>query len=77
MSEVKIVNILLSSLLLMTIVMFSWTFVYINKIGTLNNYNTPVVSAFNAWTTYKHTVHNDTNQRPFVLKKTSGFWFKN
>lgn len=48
MSEVKIVNILLSSLLLMTIVMFSWTFVYINKIGTLNNYNTPVVSAFNA-----------------------------
>ena len=32
MSEIKVVNILLSSLLLMTIVMFSWTFVYINKI---------------------------------------------
>lgn len=49
MSEIKVVNILLSSLLLMTIVMFSWTFVYINKIQTSNStLHTPVVSAFNA-----------------------------
>ncbi len=48
MSEIKVVNILLSSLLLMTIVMFSWTFIYINKIQTSSNTNTPVVSAFNA-----------------------------
>ena len=48
MSEIKVVNILLSSLLLMTIVMFSWTFVYINKIQTSSNVSIPVVSAFNA-----------------------------
>ena len=48
MSEIKVVNILLSSLLLMTIVMFSWTFVYINKIQTSSNVSIPVVYAFNA-----------------------------
>ncbi len=48
MSEIKVVNILLSSLLLMTIVMFSWTFIYINRIGAASNISAPVVSAFNA-----------------------------
>ena len=47
MSELKVVNILLSSLLIMTVVMFSWTFVYINKVQASNNINTPIVCAFN------------------------------
>ena len=46
--ETKVANILLSGLLLMSIAMLSWTFVYVNTIGELNNTNTPIVSAFNA-----------------------------
>ncbi len=48
MNEIKVVNILLSSLVLMTVLMFSWTFVYINKISTSTDVTTPIVSAFNA-----------------------------
>ncbi len=48
MSEPKVVNLLVSSLLLMTIVMLAWTFIYISKIETSNNINIPIVSAFNA-----------------------------
>ena len=48
MSEIKVVNFLLSSLLAMTILMFSWTFVYIQKISAVKSPPTPIVSAFNA-----------------------------
>jgi len=48
MSEAKVVNFLLAGLLIMTIVMFSWTFVYINNTLGQNDISAPIVSAFSA-----------------------------
>ena len=47
MSENKFTNCLLCSILLLTTVMFSWTFMYINQVA-INTTNTPIVSAFDA-----------------------------
>jgi len=48
MSETKVVNFLLAGLLIMTIVMFAWTFMYINKTLSENSVSAPIVSAFSA-----------------------------
>lgn len=48
MSEPKVLNFLITSLLLMTALMLAWTFMYISKIETSSNINIPIVSAFNA-----------------------------
>lgn len=48
MSETKVVNFLLAGLLIMTIVMFSWTFMYISKTVSQGNISAPIVSAFSA-----------------------------
>ena len=47
MNENKITNYLLCSIVILTTLMFSWTFIYVNQIA-LNSTNTPVVSAFDA-----------------------------
>ena len=47
MDEKKIANYLVCSIVLLTTIMFSWTFVYINQIAQ-ENLNTPVLSAFDA-----------------------------
>ena len=47
MNENKITNYLLCSIVVLTTLMFSWTFIYINQIA-LNSTNIPVVSAFDA-----------------------------
>ena len=47
MNENKITNYLLCSIVVLTTLMFSWTFIYVNQIA-LNTTNTPVVSAFDA-----------------------------
>ena len=47
MNENKFTNYLLCSILVLTTLMFGWTFTYINEIA-LNSTNTPVVSAFDA-----------------------------
>ncbi len=47
MNENKITNYLLCSIVVLTTLMFSWTFIYVNQIA-LNSTNTPVVSAFDA-----------------------------
>ncbi len=48
MSEANVVNFLLAGLLIMTIIMFSWTFIYINSTLSSNDMNAPIVSAFSA-----------------------------
>lgn len=48
MSAAKVVNFLLAGLLIMTIIMFSWTFVYINSTLGQSNVSAPIVSAFSA-----------------------------
>ena len=47
MNENRFANYLLSSILILTTIMFSWTFLYINEIAR-NSTNTPIVSAFDA-----------------------------
>lgn len=47
MNENRFTNYLLCSILVLTTVMFSWTFLYINQIA-VNATNTPIVSAFDA-----------------------------
>ncbi len=47
MKENRFENYLLCSMLVLTTIMFSWTFLYINQIA-INTTNTPIVSAFDA-----------------------------
>ncbi len=47
MNENKITNYLLCAILLLTTIMFSWTFLYINQIAQ-NSTNIPIISAFDA-----------------------------
>lgn len=47
MNENKLANGLLSGLLILSVVMFSWTYLYINDIAHTTT-NIPIVSAFDA-----------------------------
>ncbi len=44
MDEKKIANCMVCTIVLMTTIIFSWTFININQVAN-NNYNTPVLSA--------------------------------
>lgn len=47
MKENRFENYLLCLMLVLTTIMFSWTFMYINQVA-INTTNTPIVSAFDA-----------------------------
>ncbi len=47
MNENRFTNYLICSILILTTIMFSWTFLYVNQIAQ-NSTNIPVVSAFDA-----------------------------